>query len=87
MTTIHHERLTVIDTTSNNDPDETHLVCHCTDDNLAACGFDASTSPWCAPDAEEVPCPLCYTAWPAGAPTCPWGCNCDECGPDEEFSR
>lgn len=62
-------------------PDECHLVCHCTDDKVAACGYDATKTPWVENPDEEPPCPLCFLEWPDGAPMCPWGCACDECGP------
>lgn len=71
----------VMDELTSDGPDVTHLVCHCTDDDIAACGLDVSDSPWAPESTDEVPCPLCFTAWDADAPTCPWGCACDECGP------
>ncbi len=61
------------------DLDPAHLVCHCTDDNIAACGLDVTDEPWTdGPDEDD--CPLCVLAWPDDAPCCPWGCRCDDCG-------
>lgn len=66
-----------------DDPDTTHLVCHCTDFNVAACGLDVAHLPW-TPDApEERDCPLCVLAWPDGW-TCPSGCACEDCWPEGE---
>lgn len=66
-------------TTVNTD-DVCHIVCHCTEDKIAACGLDCTGLPW--DDDRDLPCPLCYEAWPDDAETCPWGCSCpEECGP------
>lgn len=56
-----------------------HLVCHCTKDAVAACGLDVTFEPWEEYALEELECPLCLLVWPDGAPTCPWGCACEEC--------
>ena len=60
-----------------------HLVCHCTDDNIAACRKDVTDSAWTnLPD--DMTCALCLLAWPIDSPTCPWGCACDECGLEDD---
>ena len=70
--------LEVVQTTGTQDKDDIwHFVCHCTDDNLSACGLDVTESPW-VDGAEDKECPLCNLAWPDGEP-CPWGCTCEEC--------
>lgn len=63
-----------------------HVVCHCTDDNIAACGLDVSDRPLTRDvDDDKLECPMCALAWPVEAPTCPWGCSCEEdCGPFED---
>lgn len=58
--------------------DGCHLVCHCTDDKISACGLDVEDDPW-AVDDDEPACVMCCLAWPDGAPTCPFGCSCYEC--------
>ena len=72
----------IVQTTAAQDLDDIwHAVCHCTDDRIAACGLDCSDAPWCD-DGDDKVCPLCILAWPDDAPTCPWGCDCeDDCGP------
>lgn len=65
-----------------DDDDTIHWVCHCTNDNIAACGLDVTDSEMLSPSTwgEDDDCPLCVLAWPDG-PTCPWGCSCPgECG-------
>lgn len=57
-----------------------HIVCHCTNDDTAACGLDCTTAVW-SDDGDEAVCPLCRLVWPIDAPMCPWGCGCDECAP------
>lgn len=69
----------VVQTSAAQDIDDVcHFVCHCTGDNLAACGLDCSDTHWTTDD--EAPCPLCSLRWPDGSPVCPWGCSCEECG-------
>lgn len=69
-----------VDATSQDfDFDITHWVCHCTNDNIAACGLDVTEM-----NLEQgyIPneqyCALCVLAWPENSP-CPWGCECHEC--------
>jgi hypothetical protein len=59
-----------------------HIVCHCTEDNVSACGIDCTDDAWVDPE-DEHPCPLCELAWPYEALACPWGCACGECGQPE----
>lgn len=77
--------LEVVQTSAAEDEDDIwHFVCHCTDDRVSACGLDCSEVGWV--EGDEEPCPLCALAWPDDAPTCPWGCACEECGPAEEVA-
>lgn len=63
-------------------PDIDHIVCHCTDDKIAACGQDVSHLPWVSAIGtnQHMICSLCVLVWPTEAPACPWGCTCFECG-------
>ncbi len=71
----------VVVTRPSEDDDLHHIVCHCTNDNTSACGLDVADLPFVEfSDYED--CYLCFLAWPDDAPTCPWGCSCEECGPD-----
>ena len=72
-----------VQTSASQDQDDIwHYVCHCTDRNTSACGLDCTDAPWAGGDDDE--CPLCVLAWPDDAPTCPWGCMCEECGGPED---
>lgn len=72
----------VVQTRAFDDDGVAHIVCHCTDDAVAACGLDVADSPW-DETCEEPDCPLCRLRWPLDAAACPWGCSCsEECGPD-----
>lgn len=57
-----------------------HVVCHCTDDRISACGANVQNEIWTDEPAMDD-CSLCILAWPQRAAACPWGCSCDECGP------
>lgn len=65
---------------SITEADVAHWVCHCTNDEVAACGLDVANVPL-VNETEQPDCPLCALAW-SDAPTCPWGCSCDECASD-----
>lgn len=63
---------------ATNDDDVMHLVCHCSNDEISACGLDCSEVAWHDVNSSEPPCPMCVIVWPEGSP-CPWGCECEEC--------
>lgn len=67
----------VPESSSDFDDDTWHFVCHCTNDNIAACGLDVTDEPWVDRGDEEA-CPLCWLSWPDGS-YCPWGCTCEDC--------
>lgn len=78
MTTLTEQEIVESTDVIGTEPNVVHLVCHCTDDTIAACGLDVSETPW-TPDApEKDDCPLCVLAWPADS-TCPSGCACEDC--------
>lgn len=59
--------------------EQTHLVCHCSDFNIAACGLDVTGMELIeGVKGSADDCPLCMLAWPDDKP-CPWGCSCWEC--------
>lgn len=74
--------LIIVDRPAAVEDDVEHIVCHCTDDNVAACRKDVTDSEWSEMPDDRI-CALCLLAWPIDAPTCPWGCACEECGPGE----
>ena len=63
---------------ADEDDETMHLVCHCTDGDVSACGLDVSESKWVELD-EQPPCPFCEAIWPESSPVCPWGCSCEDC--------
>lgn len=77
MTAVFLDEITLtVDTKA--EPDPVHLVCHCTNGDVAACGKDVSDSDWANEAPDEKDCPLCVLAWPDGEP-CPSGCKCEAC--------
>ncbi len=65
-----------VETTHADEWEPAHLVCHCTDNEVAACGLNMAGQPWAEED-DDV-CALCLLVWPDGSP-CRWGCDCEEC--------
>lgn len=61
----------------SSDPEHDHIVCHCTDDNVAWCRTDVSDADWV--DEDGRPCAMCDLVEETSPETCPWGCSCDEC--------
>ena len=58
--------------------DVPHIVCHCTNYDVAWCRLDVSGHLFIADD-EELDCPLCGLVGDERPDACPWDCSCDEC--------
>lgn len=80
MTLLESEIITEQVEDDDDDPRVQHLVCHCTNDNVAACGKNVAEVEWVTEETyhEGLTCVLCMVAWPDDAPRCPWGCACSE---------
>ena len=78
---IHHRpNLTIAAVRQPNSADAlgNHIVCHCTENNITFCMADATTMPF---DSDAcTSCPACAYFSQDTMLTCPWGCDCRECG-------
>lgn len=65
------------------DEERDHIVCHCTNKNIAWCKLDVTDMPFVDVDSSKT-CPLCAFVEDKDPNSCPWGCSCEECGGEDE---
>ena len=68
---------------TSSEEELSHIVCHCTKQNIAWCGLDVSDTPFIPDplDLDDVKaCVFCVLTVEISPHTCPWGCACDICG-------
>ena len=57
-----------------------HLVCHCTNEELAFCGTGLAKDAEYYPDSDDAEdCVMCVTESQLSGNKCPWGCSCSKC--------